>query len=98
MLFSRVLFQLGSALYNGGDLVRGTTYQLLTISMEGCWLSRPTTKTKIGEGPGLVVIGRDSCSIGCGFKCQHWILDRHLFTIICCNIVKLLVWKRPKIN
>ena len=32
-------------------------------------------------GPGLVVMGRDSCSEGCGFKSQHDILD--FLTFIC---------------
>ena len=36
-----------------------------------------TVKLKLisGESPGLVVMGGDSCSEGCGFKSQRCILD-----------------------
>ena len=37
--------------------------------------------------PGLVVMGGDSCSEGCGFKSEHHIMDGHFFTLICCKIV-----------
>ena len=56
------------------------------------------TQAKIYGSPGLVVMGGDSCSEGCGFKSQHRMLDGHFFTYICwknCNDVCL---KRPKIN
>ena len=44
-----------------------------------------------------MVMGRDSCSEGRGFKSQHCILDGHFFTYICCkNCIVCL--KRPKIN
>ena len=46
-------------------------------------------------GPGLVVMGDNSCSKGRGFESQHHILDGHYFALICCKIVCL---KRPKIN
>ena len=39
----------------------------------------------LGESPGLLVMGGDSCSKGCGFKSQHHILDGHFFTFICCK-------------
>ena len=38
-----------------------------------------------GSIPGLVVIGGDSLSRGCGFESQHQILDGHFFTLICCK-------------
>ena len=55
-------------------------------------------KRKEGSSPGVMVMGGDSCSKGCGFKSQHCILDGHFFTYICsknCNDVCL---KRPKTN
>ena len=36
-------------------------------------------------GPGLVVMGGDSCSRGPEFESQHCILDEHLFILICCK-------------
>ena len=50
----------------------------------------------LGGSPGLVVMGRDSCSEGCGFKSRHRLLDGHFFTLICCK--KLYSLKRSKIN
>ena len=53
----------------------------------------------MGGSPGLVVIGDNSCSKGCGFESRHCILDGHLdiFTLIygknCTVCLKL-----PKIN
>ena len=46
----------------------------------------PASKTNLCKGgsPGLVVIGGDSCTEGCGFESQHWILDEpfsHLFVV-----------------
>ena len=39
-----------------------------------------------GESPGLVVMGGDSCSKGCGFESRHRIrMDGHFFTYICCK-------------
>ena len=52
----------------------------------------------LGGSPGLVVMGGDSRSEGRGFKSKCHILDGHFFTLICCNIVLMFVWKRPKIN
>ena len=34
--------------------------------------------------PGLLAIGGDSSSKGCGFESQHCILDGNFFTFICC--------------
>ena len=48
--------------------------------------------------PGLVVMGGDSRSEGCVFESQCRILDGHFFTFICCKIILMFVWKRPKIN
>ena len=39
----------------------------------------------VGGSPGLVVIGRDSCSEGRGFKSRHCKLDGNFFTFICCK-------------
>ena len=38
-----------------------------------------------GGSPGLVVMGGDSLSKGCGFESRHRILDGHFFTYICCK-------------
>ena len=43
------------------------------------------------KSPGLVVMGRDSCYKGHGFKSRHRILDGHFSH---CNVCL----KRPKIN
>ena len=51
----------------------------------------------LGRSPGLVVMGRDSHSEGCGFKSRHRILDGHFFTYICCKNCNVCL-KRPKIN
>ena len=51
----------------------------------------------VGWRPGLVVMGRDSGSEGCGFKSWHHILDGHFFTYICCKNCNVCL-KRPKIN
>ena len=48
--------------------------------------------------PSLVVMGGDSCSEGHEFDSKHCMLDGHFFTWICCIIVLMFVWKRPKIN
>ena len=46
--------------------------------------------------PGLVAMGGDSCSKGCGFESWHRILDEHFSHIF---VVKNNVClKRPKIN
>ena len=45
-----------------------------------------------GGSPGLVVMGRDSCSEGCGFESQHQILDGHFSHIVVVKIV-MFVWK-----
>ena len=41
--------------------------------------------TLMGGSPGLVVMGKDSHSKGCGFESRHRILDGHFFTYICCK-------------
>ena len=45
----------------------------------------------LGGSPGLVVMGRDSLSEGCGFESRHHILDGHFFTYIFCEIVMMFV-------
>ena len=49
--------------------------------------------SKMGGSPGLVVMGRDSCSKDSGFKSQHCMLDGHFFTYICCKNRNVFVWK-----
>ena len=56
---------------------------------------RKQTKSRKGGSPGLVVMGGDSCSIGCEFKSQHHILDGIFSTFICCNICNVCL-KRQK--
>ena len=40
------------------------------------------------KSPGLVVMGADSCSKGCGFKSQHRIFDGHFSHLFVVIIVK----------
>ena len=47
-----------------------------------CKVTNTATK---GRSPGLVVMGGDSHSKGCGFESRHRILDGHFFTYICCK-------------
>ena len=47
--------------------------------------------------PGLVVMGRDSFSKGCGFKSLHHIMDGHFFAYICCKNCNVCL-EKPKIN
>ena len=44
-----------------------------------------------GGSPGLVVMGRDSCSEGRGFESRCRILDGHFITLICCKIVLMFL-------
>ena len=68
-----------------------------TVSL--LWFGRAVWgNTSKGESPGLVVMGGDFRSEECGFESQCHILDGHFFTLICCKIVLIIVWKRPKIN
>ena len=55
-------------------------------------------KMSFGRAPGLMVMGGDSCSEGCGFESQHHVLDGHFFTNICCKNCNDDCLKRPKIN
>ena len=50
-----------------------------------------------GGSPGLVVMGDDSCSKGCGFKSRRCILYGHFFTLICCKY-RIVSLTRRKIN
>ena len=65
---------------------------LVTLNMVNCeklicrqlsaswWLNWNATERMfkiLGGIPGLVVMGGDSCSKGCGFESQHWILNGH---------------------
>ena len=70
---------------------------LMPKALKRCpkWKKSPNLVT-LGGSPGLVVMGGDSCTEGCGFESQHCILAGHFFTLICCKIVLMFVWKRPK--
>ena len=39
-------------------------------------------KIVLKMGPGLVVMGGDSCTKGCEFESRHHILDGHFFTYL----------------
>ena len=45
----------------------------------------------MGGSPGLVVMGRDSCSKGHGFESQQRILDGHFLHIFAIKIVMMFV-------
>ena len=47
-------------------------------------------------GPGLLVMGVDSCLKGCGFESQRRILDGHFFTLICCKKCIVCLKKHEK--
>ena len=49
----------------------------------------------LGGSPGLVIMGGDSCSEGCGFESQHRILDGHFSRLFVVKIV-MFVWKRGR--
>ena len=51
-----------------------------------------------GGSTGLLVMGGGSLYEGLGFEFRHRILDGNFFTLICCKIAMMLVWKRLKIN
>ena len=46
---------------------------------------------KWGRNPGLVVMGRDSCSKGLGFESWHHILDGHFSHLFVVEIVMMFV-------
>ena len=52
----------------------------------------------VGGSPGLVVMGRDLRSKGCGFESWQRILDGHFFTYICCKNYNDVCLKRPELN
>ena len=52
----------------------------------------------MGGSPGLVVMGGDSCSVGCGFESQYHTLDGHFFTFISCKNCNDVWLKKTKIN
>ena len=45
------------------------------------------TNISLGGSPGLVVMGVDSCSKGCGFESHHHTLDGHFFTFFFYNCI-----------
>ena len=60
---------------SGGSMVAGACFNVHLPALkylQHYWL--------IGREPGLVVMGRDSCSKGCEFESRHRILDGHFFT------------------
>ena len=52
-------------------------------------------KNILGGNPGLVVMGADLGSKGCGFESQHSLLDGHLSHLYVVIIV-MFVWKDEK--
>ena len=63
--------------------------------LEKQWRSRSVIYNNLISGsPGLVVMGGDSCSEGCGFKSQCRILDGHdIFSHIFAAEIVMFVWK-----
>ena len=53
------------------------------------WCEKLHTKYQLslGESPGLVVMGGESCSEVHRFESHYHILDGQFFTYICCKIV-----------
>ena len=49
------------------------------------WLTDRVLTSVHWGSPGLVKMGGDSCCEGHGFESQHWMLDGHFFTYICCK-------------
>ena len=49
------------------------------------------TQAKIYGSPGLVVMGGDSCSEGCGFESWHYLLDAYFSHIFVVKIVRMFV-------
>ena len=71
-------------------------WKLEYFNLKNIWASK--FQNFMGGSPGLVVMGGASFSEGCGFESRRHILDGHIFTLICCKIVSMFVWKRPKIK
>ena len=70
--------------------VRGFAWELLCL-----WRTLPTrrcSKMQTKISPGVVVMGGDSCSRGCGFEFQHPTLDGHFSHWFVVKIV-IFVWK-----
>ena len=61
-------------------------------SMQFCSVKLCDQNESIQKSPGLVVIGGDSCSKGCGFESQHRRLDEHFSHIFVVKIL-MFVWK-----
>ena len=64
------------------------------------FVKRPGTAIKkgvyLGGSPGLVVMGGDLCSKGCGFESQKHIQDGHFFTYNFCDNCNDVYLKRQK--
>ena len=45
-----------------------------------------------------MVMEVDTCSAGNGFGSLYFILNGRFFTLICCEIILMFVWKSLKIN
>ena len=74
-----------SRVYSYFYLFIGPTYLWYYAFNSDTFLLSLQTKFWVGGSPGLVLMGGDSCSKGCGFKLRHCILDGHFFTLICCK-------------
>ena len=73
-----------------------TKYSNLHFQPGGHELSPQTTEC-LGESPGLVAMGGDSCSKCCGFEPQHSILDGHFYTYV--FVVEIvMLFEKTKIN
>ena len=83
-------------LCNGEKLtcVNKTDFQLDDV---GVSVNIQITFSCEGGSSGLMVMGDNSCSKGCGLEYWCPILGGHFFTLICCRIC-IVCLKRPKIN
>ena len=78
-------------------LGRGSHYPETTVYLdrlsirESIFFCIIQTIQLLGGSPGLVVMGGDSCTKGCGFKSCHCILDGHISQIFVVKIVMMFV-------
>ena len=81
----------------GGWILSGET-NIQSSGLILLWILLPLTYIKL-KTSGLVVLGGDSCSKGCGLESRRRILDGHeIFSHWFVVNIVLFVWKRPKIN
>ena len=81
------------------NVLRSFLFQLqLSLNLFLLLIFEGLTMYVKGGSPGLVIMGGDYHSEGRGFESQCHILDGNFFTLICCKIVMMFVWKSAKIN